>query len=359
MARTNALSPEALAALGAAKLARIILDEVETNAAFRRRVVAATASGQGAEAVAKLLDRRLAGLERARGRVDWEKERDFAADLSATVGTILKELAPLSPDRAVHTLLRFIDTHGAVLERIDDSSGRIQAVYWGASEAMPDLVERLSPGEQTVIPDRLMKSLAKDTHGLAAGIAVAVVPKLPEPVLARWDEDLRQRSGDVRLVEIRQAIADMRGDLDLYLALELERPDWRQNPLRAAERLLAAGRLDEALSWVRRPRKGGVAYATEADIADGRIRRPATLERVRLEARILEAMKDRPAAQALRWDTFENTLDAEILREYLRKLDDFREFEELERAFAVAAAGPLPYTGLAFFIAWPRLDRAA
>ena len=102
-----------------------------------------------------------------------------------------------------------------------------------------------------------------------------------------------------------------------------------------------------------------MAFATESDIADGRINWFHDLERVGLEARILEAMKDRPAAQALRWAAFEATLNADILRDYIRKLDDFMEYEEQDRAFALAAASPHAYTALAFFIAWPRLDLAA
>jgi hypothetical protein len=41
-----------------------------------------------------------------------------------------------------------------------------------------------------------------------------------------------------------------------------------------------------------------LAIATEADIADGRIRRFYDLEKVKFEARILEATQDRQAVQA-------------------------------------------------------------
>jgi hypothetical protein len=83
------------------------------------------------------------------------------------------------------------------------------------------------------------------------------------------------------------------------------------------------------------------------------------LQRVALEARILEARGDRAAAQALRWSTFEKTLDVETLRAYVAGLDDFQEFDELDRAFAVAESSPQAYSALALFLAWPRLDRAA
>jgi hypothetical protein len=129
--------------------------------------------------------------------------------------------------------------------------------------------------------------------------------------------------------------------------------------LAAAERLRAAGRWDAALEWVRREREGGLAFATQDDIADGRIQKLHDLEKVKLEARILDEMQDRKAAQVLRWAAFETTLNADLLREYLRKLDDFTDHEEQERAFAVAAASEHVYSALGFFMAWPKFDQAA
>jgi hypothetical protein len=175
-----------------------------------------------------------------------------------------------------------------------------------------------------------------------------VAPLLPAPVLSAWEEALRKDDA-AGFIEIRQAIADARGDIDGFLALEALRPDWRQDPLKAAERLLAANRLEEALSWVRRKKKGGSAFVTVSN----------DLDRVRLEARILEALQDRPAAQSVRWAAFETTLDPGILRDYIAKLDDFLEFDELDKAFAAAAANSNAYGALAFFVAWPRRDLAA
>lgn len=361
MARKTALSAENLMALGAGKLAQLILDEAEGNAAFRKRANAALAGAQGPDKVAALIDRRLAALEKARAMIAWEKERAFAADLAATVETIIKELAPADPAAGVRCLLRFIDTHATVFERIDDSGGRIQDVYWTAVEAAPEIVAKMTEADRLRLPDRLMASLAKDTHGLADRIAALVAPLLPEPALAAWDQALqRQPDGEGSdFLAVRQLVADARGDLDLYIALETRRSEWRQDPLRVAEKLLTAGRLDEALDWVRRERKNSIGYAAAADMADGRIVRPHDVQKITLEARILEAKKDRPAAQALRWAAFETTLHAQTLRDYLRKLEDFIEYEETERAFAIADAFPHTYGALAFFIAWPRLDRAA
>jgi len=320
---------------------------------------------QGPEAVAKLVDRRLAALERARAMVAWEKERDLAEDLDATVDMILGELLPLSAVRALECLLRFVDTHGRVFDRIDDSRGRIQSVYWRAAEAVPEVADALAPDDAARLPGRLLASLDRDTHRLAHSMSIAVAGKLPPAVLTVWDGQLAAREADDDVLEIRQAIADARGDVDGFLALEERRSGWRRDPLKAAERLLAAGRLEEALSWCQRERKGGLAFAMAADPAadpaDDHGYRYYDLGRVRLEVRIREAMKDRPAAQALRWAAFEATFDADLLRDYLRKLDDFIEYEERERAFdlAAAAAGPFLYRALELFLAWPDFERAA
>jgi hypothetical protein len=361
MARKPALSEETLLPLGAERLARLVLDEAEANPSFRKRVTATLAGIKGPDAVAKLIDRRLAALEAARAMIAWEKERAFRDDLRATVATIVKDLAPLSPAHAVERLLRFVDTHATVFERINDSGGYIQDVYREAADAVPDLVARLDAADLALLPARLTVSLGRDTHGLAPHIAIAVVPKLPKTALTAWDKALARvrEDGDGGEVRIRQAIADARGDVDGFLALDAKLPEWRRDPLAVAERLLAAKRLGEALTWVRTPRKGGLAFASHADLAEGRLHRADDIRRVPLEARILEAMGRKPEAQAVRWAAFESTLRADILREYIAKLDDFIEHEELERAFAHAAASANPYSALQLMLEWPRLDAAA
>ncbi len=360
MARKAALSAEALADLGAQKLAELILVEARDNAAFRKRVNAALAGVQGGDAVAALIDRRLAALEKARSAVDWRKEKDFAADLKATAETITGDLAALDPPLAMERLVRFLGSHARVFERVDDSSGRLQDVYWQAAGQVPELLRQMPAEGLSRVPAWLLAGLTRDTHGLIAQAAVESVRLLPGPVLAEWDQALsRDKEPSDAVLAVRQSIAETRGDLEAYIALEEQLPEWRRDPLRIAEKLLEARRLDEALDWARREKRGGIAFMSAADLANGRITRPYDFKRVALEARILEAKNDRPAAQTLRWSTFEKTLHAGTLRSYIAKLDDFQEFDELDRAFAIAEAFQQPYVALAFFIEWPRLDCAA
>ncbi|OWK23917.1 hypothetical protein AJ87_28970 [Rhizobium yanglingense] len=97
-----------------------------------------------------------------------------------------------------------------------------------------------------------------------------------------------------------------------------------------------------------------------SDLADGMMPQEATSsERVSLEARILEAIDEKDAAQTLRWSAFETSLNAGTLREYIAALPDFEEFSALDRAFALVLASKHIYRALAFLVKWPRLDLAA
>jgi len=84
-----------------------------------------------------------------------------------------------------------------------------------------------------------------------------------------------------------------------------------------------------------------------------------TRERRLLEAEILDKLKRRGDAQELRWREFAETLDPGVLKLYLSRLDDFSEFDEMDRAFALVEEAKDIYGALDFFVSWPRLDRAA
>ena len=378
MARRAALTSENLIALGAEKLAKIVLDEAGRNAPFKKLVAAALAGAQGPNAVAAIVDRRLAGLERARGFVQWEKRNTFAADIRGTLTTIKDELGAADPSLAADRLIRFLTCSEGVFERIDDSSGRIQTIFHDGSDALPDLVARMPEEDRIELVERLIPLLAADGYGLIDAVVHGTIPLLSKVGLAGIDSKIastvgesRPSQGDARrdweslgrrdrLVRARQAIADARGDVDAFITLSSERPDGRQDGMAIASRLLASGRPSEALDWVRRPASRGIRAMNAADLADHAEGIDLSdRERVRLEIRILMALGRKNDAQVLRWRTFEATLDATILRDHVAHLGDFEEFDVLERAFGYAAAHADQHRALGFLLEWPRLDLAA
>lgn len=363
MARKPALTSDRLKELGLDKLAQLVLSEAEQNSNFARLVAAAFAGQAGPEAIAKLIDRRLAGLARARGFIDWIKARAFRDDLQSTVDTISTELLSAAPMLAFDRLLRFIATHEAVFERVDDSSGTVQGVYYDAIERAGEASGKLSEAEADLVPAKIMAVLGESSHGYLLDVGRAVAGTLPQDTLTQWEAELAEgqgaadpavetdpdlyRSSQIR--NLRQIIAIARGDLDTLMALEGQKLSHVQDTIDIAERLFIAGRLKDALDWVRRPGRGGWDSTKGAD----------TALRASLEAKILAGFGNKDAAQDLRWQAFEQTLDASILREHVAALPDFAEFEVLDRAFAHALGQPARAKALEFFIAWPRRDLAA
>lgn len=377
MARKPSLSLESLEALGAPCLAALISEEATNNAAFKRRVMAALAGQSGAGAVAKLIDRRLAGLARARAFVDWDKERAFRDDLAALVASIATELAAADPAMAADRLLRFIATHERVFERIDDSSGRIQDVYADAIDALGPVAARMSSADTSGLPAQIMAALGDSEHGYLPKVADKVIPHLPPAARAEWDADLAARIAERHAAEagkrasgrwfysmteqwrrMRQALARAGGDLDQVIALEREKPEASRDSLGIAAQLLAAGRATEALDWVRAGGQRRHSVLMGLDGEDETDASPA-VQQALLEAEILTALGQVEAAQALRWQRFGETLAPELLRAHLKALPDFDDIEAEEAAFALALDHADLMAALRFFLAWPRDDLAA
>lgn len=379
-------TPETLGALPSDTLIRLILDEAGANPAFKKRVSAAIAGTRGPEAVAAIVGRRLSALEKARGYIDWEKIRAFAADLRASLAVIVVELKPLDPGMALDRLHRFLAGADGVLDRVDDSSGRIYAVYESAAEEAVLLAKALPPAEIGAFAEGLVPALDRDGFGLVEQVLTNLLPMLPPDALAALDARFVERLGTLPepappkagafrpydeaesqarikrrvLDRLRKALADARGDVDAFVALEQADPSHRADTLAIAERLLAAGRAQEALDWVRKsaaPRSLGAHGGMDEDPFD--VVPPDRRRRHEVETSILEALGRSEEAQALRWARFEQVLDPQALRDHLARLPDFEDEEALERALAHALAFKNPLAALAFLVRWPRLDLAA
>jgi len=340
-------------------------------------VMAALASAKGPAAVAAIVDKRLAGLDRAKGFVDWEKAKAFIADVAAILAIIVGELAQVDADAALERVVRLLSTAERTFQRIDDSSGRLQEVYRGAAAALPTLVERLPEAKKAAAPDWLFPLAVVDDYGFIAGAMPEILARLPAQAVSLLDKrlaeaalsqaptkarekDWEKRARLDRLVRFRQQIADVRQDVDAFIALENSRADGRRDTLAIAERLANVGRHSEALAWVRRPGREAIKTFGYDDLADGVGPRDlADIARTRLEIRSLEAMGDRVAAQELRWRSFEKLLDVDMLRDHLGHLGDFEEFDVLDKAFAHVLGAQQKYRALSFFLSWPRLDLAA
>ena len=143
-----------------------------------------------------------------------------------------------------------------------------------------------------------------------------------------------------------QEIADAQGDVDSYIAQYDEQV--RKVPTIAAaiaRRLLAANRADEAWRIIE------AVQHRRGDLPDNE------WEDARID--VLVALGRGEEAQAARLSCFERSLSASHLRDYLKTLPDFDEFEAEQRALDYAERYSPAIQSVWFLAAWPALDRAA
>ena len=95
-----------LAALGAQRLAAILMDLAEHDAETKRRLRLELAGQAGGEIIAAEIGERLTSLKSARWFVDWHKRRDFVKDLDLQRTMIVDRLAPTRPDLALDLMWR-------------------------------------------------------------------------------------------------------------------------------------------------------------------------------------------------------------------------------------------------------------
>src|SRR3954466_5402839 len=108
MASKKSVNAENLAALGAERLAAILMDLAEHDADTKRRLRLELAGQAGGEIIAAEISKRLTPLKSARSFVDWHKRRDFVKDLDLQRTMIVDRLAPTRPDLAPDLMWRVL-----------------------------------------------------------------------------------------------------------------------------------------------------------------------------------------------------------------------------------------------------------
>lgn len=376
MPSETTLNAKNLAALGAERLAELLLNVTAGDAAAKRRLRLELASRGGGNVVNEIR-KRLVSIAKSRSFVDWRKVKELARDLEAQREAIAAHVAATSPSEAFDLLWRMLEMAPSVYERCDDSNGAIGGII---SSVRDDLGAIAAEAGQPVgvLADRVFAAVCANDYGqfdaLISLTAQALGPDGLNRLKAQFEElaanapmgaggkrrviglstrgpiyqDDYERGRHGRLVRSALTeIADALGDVDGFVSRYSD--EERANPAIAAaiaERLLAADRASEALATL--------------DGADGAFRQGGhwpDWPRVRIE--VLDALGRSGNAQEDRWQAFERGLDAGYLRAHLKRLPDFDDIEAEERALGFVSSHPSFHQALAFLIDWPALERAA
>ncbi len=377
MTSKKTLNAANLETLGAARLAELLIEISEGNAAAKRRLRLELVGAGSPADVAKEIRKRLATIARSRGFVEWQNRKALIDDLEAQRRAIVEQVAKRAPNEGLELMWRFVDLAASVYGRTDDSSGIISGVFHTAVADLGEIAQTARPDPKQ-LADQVFAALNRNRFGQFDGLIKTLKPALgpaglehlkqrmvalsAEPVQRPADNqrkvvaygstgtiyademEERARVSTVRLA--LQAIADAQGDVDAFIAQYDE--EIRKAPKIAAQiatRLLAAGRADDAWQIIEesQPRRG---FWPDFEWEDARIA-------------VLEALGRGDEAQTARWACFERTLSARHLRDYLKNLPDFDDFEAEQRALDYAERVNSALQAISFLVHWPALDRAA
>jgi hypothetical protein len=377
LARKNSVTAENLAALGVERLAALLMDLGKADGGVRKRLVLALAERGGPANLIKAVDRRLTALANSYGEIVLEKEKTYAAEIDGLRRVITQSLAPVDARAAAERLSRLIRLAPAVLQRVDDSSGRFDGIFCAAVTDLATVWKLIDAPDPEAMAAAALSLIQDDHYGLCDDLVADAAPALGSAGLAalarRAAAALTElddgsatpvRDGPrVGLLQVLSDIADARGDADAFIAVQAKLT--YVDTAGIASRLIDAGRAAEALNWLDRSASTpGRAISPAGDspgAGDAAALRPHPLdwERAALRIMALEQLERCPEAQALRWRLFEETLSVDVLRAYLRALPDFEDDVALDRAFAHAAGHPSALTALSFLARWPNLALAA
>ncbi|MFD1949767.1 DUF6880 family protein [Sphingomonas arantia] len=367
MAASSTLNARNLERLGAPALAELLIEVSTGHGAIKRRLRLALADATGPGEIATQVRKRLATIARARSNLDWRQLRALIADLATQHAAITGPLATADPVAAHDLLWDFLKLADRVFERTDDSAGKLIDLFRAATADIARLAQAADVAPAT-LADRAFDALTGPNRGQYDVLVAALADPLGPDGLARLNtrvaawavatphpDDPDMAGGSVARVATRRAavarivgerIADATGDVDAYIAQQPDRT--RAQPMVAtaiAGRLLKAGRAEAAMAAIDAADTSRIAYV------------PPEYDSVRLA--ILEALGRHDDAQAFRWDRFAAALHAGHLRDHLRRLPDFDDFEAEQRALTLVENYPDAHAALAFLVAWPAYDRAA
>jgi hypothetical protein len=139
------------------------------NLAQKVRIYAG--SGKGAGSFADEIDKRLKTIARSRAFLEWDKSKPLSQELEHLRKTIATRLGETDRGRAVELLWDFIAMADAVIRRLGDGVGEVEAIF---DAAMVDLAGSAQPY-------RLWKSRARSPAAPSPSPIATAIPSASAP----------------------------------------------------------------------------------------------------------------------------------------------------------------------------------
>ena len=161
MAGRASLNAKNLEALGPARLAELLLQHTEGNAAARRALRLALAEQRGPLEMAQEVRKRLAAVERSSSWLDQKRRDALLADLDRQRQAIAGPIAAHDPDLAVELLWRFLDLASSLQDRCDCSDEAELPLFHQASADLGQVACR-AKGSTAALAEQVAAALLEN-----------------------------------------------------------------------------------------------------------------------------------------------------------------------------------------------------
>ena len=211
MAGRASLNAKNLEALGAARLAALLLLHTEGNAAARRALRLALAEQRGPLEMAQEVRKRLAAVERSSSWLDQKRRDALLADLDRQRQAITGPIAAHDPDLAVELLWRFLDLASSLQDRCDCSDDAELPLFHQASADLGQVACR-AKGSTVALAEQVATALLENEGGevdhLIEHLKEALKPQGLEQLRQLMEANRPPRRSDVKQADGEAASFD-------------------------------------------------------------------------------------------------------------------------------------------------------
>ncbi|WP_411874284.1 DUF6880 family protein [Vulcanococcus limneticus] len=215
MAGRASLNAKNLEALGAARLAALLLLHTEGNAAARRALRLALAEQRGPLEMAQEVRKRLAAVERSSSWLDQKRRDALLADLDRQRQAITGPIAAHDPDLAVELLWRFLDLASSLQDRCDCSDDAELPLFHQASADLGQVACR-AKGSTAALAEQVAAALLENEGGevdhLIEHLKEALKPEGLEQLRQLMEANRPPRRSDVKQADGEAASFDGEAD---------------------------------------------------------------------------------------------------------------------------------------------------
>jgi hypothetical protein len=217
MAGRASLNAKNLEALGTARLAELLLQHTEGNAAARRALRLALAEQRGPLEMAQEVRKRLAAVERSSSWLDQKRRDALLADLDRQRQAIVGPIATQDPDLAVELLWRFLDLASSLQDRCDCSDEGELPLFHQASADLGQVACR-AKGSTAALAEQVAAALLENEggeyHHLIEHLKEALKPEGLEQLRQMMEAQRPPRRSDVKQADGEAASFDGEEDED-------------------------------------------------------------------------------------------------------------------------------------------------